>query len=120
MLREKAMEKQTDKESARLKKVENQIKAKEYAKRQREIITKGKIPTDKIFKDKSSHELDTQPRSIYTTSRDNQENDSPNVGANTHTHIVNIQSDPHTQLNLPEPKNTDIIHELSEENASQS
>lgn len=65
--------------------MENQIKAKEYAKKQREIITKGKIPSTK-----SKTGSETQQLTMVQTSRENLENDSPNIGSHTHTHIVNI------------------------------
>lgn len=97
-----------------MKKLENQMKAKEYAKKQREIITQKK---------------DTKTRGqLNPDLRDTNENSSPNIAKQSLNHhdiiiesqIVNIEA-PMKLL----PKNTileqqkqEVIQELSEENAS--
>lgn len=85
-MREDAASKKQEMESSRLKKIENQVKAKEYAKKQREIITKGKTTS---ASGSTTNPSDKQLKAGFS---ENLENDSPNVGAHTHTHIVNIQS----------------------------
>lgn len=85
-MREDAEAKQKEKNNERLKKMEKQIKAKEYAKVQREHNLKSKNSTSRT--------------SVHgSRGTGDQENDSPNMGSTQHhrdiiqqNQIVNIES----------------------------
>lgn len=75
-MREEAAAKQKEKDDERLRKVEKNLKAKEYAKKQRELLTKTKHSSS---------------RATMEDSKEPNENDSPNVG-NTQYHRDIVQS----------------------------
>lgn len=73
-MREDAANKNRAQNDERLMKMERQLKAKEYAKKQRELITKSK---------------QTSSRASVTNTVTKDENDSPNVGSSQiHKEII--------------------------------